>query len=70
MLTAEKIKEFQAIIEADYGVQLSEAEATVTAQRLILLYELLSSPTPTEAAAVGQGAMKSKRCNCSPPAAR
>ncbi len=50
MLTAEKIKEFQSIIHADYGVQLSEAEATVTARRLIVLCELISRPTPIELA--------------------
>jgi hypothetical protein len=47
-LTPEEVKEFQTIIREEYGRELSEGEATVIAKRLLLLYELIYRPLPSE----------------------
>ena len=50
-LSPEAIKEFREICWEEYRKEISEGEAIVTAQRLLLLYELIYRPLPTEIAA-------------------
>lgn len=47
-LTPEAIKEFQVIAREDYGIEFSEAEASVMAMRLLLFYEMIYRPLPSE----------------------
>ena len=47
-LTADAIKAFQEIAKEEYGIDLSEGDATVIGTRLLLLYELISRPFPDE----------------------
>jgi hypothetical protein len=49
-LTTEAIKEFQGIAKEEYGIDLSEGDATVIGMRLLLLYELINQPIPDERA--------------------
>lgn len=51
MLEPEEIKKFQEIIKVEHGEEMTEAEATVMAKRLLLLYELIHRKTPSEIAA-------------------
>lgn len=53
-LSPQGIKEFLAIANEDYGVELREAEAAVRGTELLLLYELISQPLPSERAAKQQ----------------
>ena len=46
--TAQDIREFQDIIKAEYGVELSEGDAAVMAKRLLSLYEIIARPLPEE----------------------
>jgi|ERR1700730_487485 len=50
-LSPEAIEEFREICREEYEKEISEGEATVTAQRLLLLYELIYRPLPSERAA-------------------
>jgi len=47
-ITEEELREFISICEEEYGVQLSPGEAMVCAKRLLLLYELIYRPLPSE----------------------
>ena len=44
----EAIKEFVEICRKEYGVELPEGEARVRAMQLLLLYELINKPLPSE----------------------
>lgn len=48
LIKPEHIKELQAILEKEYGKEVSEAEATVIGHRLVSLYELIYRPLPWE----------------------
>lgn len=49
-LTQEDIKEFQGIYEAEFCEALGSAEASHMASQLMVLYERLAAPLPSEGA--------------------
>ena len=47
-LRDEDVKEFQTIYEEEFGEPISEQEASAMASRLVMLYDALSRPLPSE----------------------
>lgn len=47
-ISDEALQEFIEIAKEDYGIILSEGEATVIAKRLLMLFELIHRPLPDE----------------------
>ena len=47
-LRLEAIKELQDICRTEYGREISEAEALEIGHRLLMLYELIHKPLPSE----------------------
>lgn len=59
-VSPEGIKEFQTIAREDYGIELSEGEASVEALRLLLFYEMIYRSLPSE--------LKATQLSADPPA--
>jgi len=47
-ISDEGLKEFIAICKEDYGLDIPEGEARVCAVRLLLFYEMIYRPLPSE----------------------
>jgi len=47
-ISDDALKEFVTICRREYGIDLSEGGAQVRAMQLLLLYELISKPLPSE----------------------
>jgi hypothetical protein len=47
-ISDDRLKEFQRIYEETYGQEITLAEARERAQRLLMLYEIISRPLPGE----------------------
>ena len=47
-LSADAIKDFKAIYHTEYGIHLSDAEATEMARNLLSLFQVVARPLPRE----------------------